>query len=96
MAQKDDYLVDLLVDMSLVSPDQLTAVKEETSLNGEGIIDTLLGKKIIRSFDVAQAKAAHFGYEVHQPQRTAPHRRHHCRSAAHGGQALPHRSGRQA
>ncbi len=63
MALKDDYLVDLLADMGLVSIDQLNAVREETSLNGEGVIDTLLGHKTIRPVDVATAKAAHFGYE---------------------------------
>ena len=63
MAAKDDYLIDLLVDMALVSNEQLAAVREETSANGEGVIDTLIAHKIIRSVDVAQAKAAHFGYE---------------------------------
>jgi len=63
VAAKDDYLIDLLVDMGQVSNQQLAAVREETSLNGEGIIDTLLANKVIRPVDVAQAKAAHFGYE---------------------------------
>ena len=63
MAAKDDYLIDLLVDMGQVSNQQLATVREETSANGEGVVDTLLAHKIIRPIDLAQAKAAHFGYE---------------------------------
>jgi general secretion pathway protein E/type IV pilus assembly protein PilB len=60
---KDDYLIDLLVDMGQVSNQQLAAVREEIDASGEGVVDTLLAKKIIRPIDVAQAKATHFGYE---------------------------------
>ena len=63
MALKDDYLIDLLVDMGLVSGQQLATVREETDTSGEGVVDTLLAHKVIRPVDVAQAKAAHFGYE---------------------------------
>ena len=63
MAAKDDYLIDLLVDMALVNDQQLATAREETSANGEGVIDTLLAHKFIRPIDLAQAKAAHFGYE---------------------------------
>ncbi len=63
MAANDDYLIDWLVDMGQVSTEQLAAVREESAANGERLVDLLLSKKIIRSVDVAQAKAAHFGYE---------------------------------
>jgi general secretion pathway protein E/type IV pilus assembly protein PilB len=63
VAAKDDYLIDLLVDMGQVSDQQLATVREETSANGEGVIDTLLSHKIIRPMDVAQAKAQHSGNE---------------------------------
>jgi type IV pilus assembly protein PilB len=63
VAAKDDYLIDLLVDMGQVSSEQLASMREEASASGEGVVDTLLVKKIIRPVDVAQAKAAHFGYE---------------------------------
>lgn len=52
--------------MGQVSNEQLATVKEETGANGEGIVDTLLSKQIIRPMDVAQAKAAHFGCEFIQ------------------------------
>ena len=63
VAQKDDYLIDLLVDMGQVSNEQLAPVREEAAAAGEGVVDLLLTKKIIRPVDVAQAKASHFGYE---------------------------------
>jgi general secretion pathway protein E/type IV pilus assembly protein PilB len=63
VAAKDDYLIDLLVDMGQVSNEQLAPVREEAAASGEGVVDLLLSKKIIRPINVAQAKAAHFGYE---------------------------------
>jgi general secretion pathway protein E/type IV pilus assembly protein PilB len=63
VAAKDDYLIDLLVDMGQLTSEQLDSVREEASASGEGVVDTLLAKKIIRSVDIAQAKASHFGYE---------------------------------
>ncbi|MGD1084282.1 MAG: ATPase, T2SS/T4P/T4SS family [Verrucomicrobiota bacterium] len=63
MAAKDDYLLDLLVDMGHVSAEQLAPLREEADANGEGLVDLLLSRKLITSSDIAQAKAAHFGYE---------------------------------
>lgn len=63
MSAKDDYLVDLLVDMGLVTTEQVNSVREESSSTGEGIVDLLVSHKIIRPADVGQAKATHFGYE---------------------------------
>jgi general secretion pathway protein E/type IV pilus assembly protein PilB len=64
VAVKDDYLVDSLVDMGLVTNAQLDAVRAEADSSGEGLVDTLLARKIIRPRDVTQAKAAAFGAEV--------------------------------
>ena len=63
MALKDDYLVDLLVDMGLVSAEQLGPLREEADAKSEGLLDLLVARKIITQTDVAQAKANHFGYE---------------------------------
>ena len=60
---KDDYLIDLLVDMGQLTSAQLAAYRVEADANGENLIDHLLAKNVIRPTDVAQAKAAHFGYE---------------------------------
>jgi general secretion pathway protein E/type IV pilus assembly protein PilB len=63
VAAKDDYLVDLLVDMGVLNADQLGPMREEADANSEGLVDHLLSKKIITPANVAQAKASHFGYE---------------------------------
>jgi general secretion pathway protein E/type IV pilus assembly protein PilB len=63
VATKDDYLIDLLVDMGHVTTQQLAPLREEADANGEGLVDLLRSRKIITSTDIAQAKAAHFGCE---------------------------------
>jgi type IV pilus assembly protein PilB len=63
VAAKDDYLVDLLVDMGHVSAEQLVPLREEAAANSEGLLDLLLSRKIVSPSNVAQAKASHFGYE---------------------------------
>ena len=49
--------------MGLVSSEQLAPLRDEAASTGEGLIDLLISRQIIRPLDVAQAKAAHFGYE---------------------------------
>lgn len=63
MAVKDDSLLDTLVDMGLVTNEQLDSIRSEVDSAGEGMVDTLVAKQIIRPADVAQAKAAQFGAE---------------------------------
>lgn len=64
MAAKDDYLIELLTDMGLVTNEQLAPIREQAESTGEGLVDLLLAQKVVRPIDVAQAKAAHFGYEL--------------------------------
>jgi len=52
-----------MAEMGQVSESQLAAAREEAEANNEGVMDVLLAKKVIKPIDVAQAKAAHFGYE---------------------------------
>jgi type IV pilus assembly protein PilB len=63
VAAKDDYLVDLLVDMGQVKEEQLGPLRQEADANSEGLLDLLLSRKIVTPADVGQAKASHFGYE---------------------------------
>ncbi|MDB6130965.1 MAG: type fimbrial assembly protein PilB [Verrucomicrobiales bacterium] len=63
MAAKDDYLLDYLLDMGVVSNEQLESARASAEASGEGVIDTLVKKKVIRATDVGQAKAAQFGCE---------------------------------
>ncbi|HOX55439.1 MAG TPA: ATPase, T2SS/T4P/T4SS family [Candidatus Paceibacterota bacterium] len=64
MAEKDDYLLDVLVDLGFVSPDKVDEARQEASEAGVGVVDLLVANKVVRPEDVTQAKAAHFGAEV--------------------------------
>ena len=63
MAAKDDFLIDTLVDMTLVTSEQVDEARLEADSTGEGVIDTLVSKGILKTSQVAQAKAANFGVE---------------------------------
>ncbi len=64
VAEKDDYLVDILVDLGFVSTDQVATLRPEAQSSGVGLVDLMLANKMVRPADVTQAKAAHFGAEV--------------------------------
>ena len=64
MAEKDDYLIDLLVDLGFVSTEQVEHSRKEAESAGVGVVDLMVANKLIRPADVTQAKAAHFGAEV--------------------------------
>ncbi len=64
MAEKDDYLLDLLVDLGFTAADVVAKAREEAHAAGVGVVDFLVANKAIRPGDVTQAKAAQFGAEV--------------------------------
>ena len=64
MAEKDDYLVDILVDLGFVTEDQVGGLRAEAQAANVGLVDLMVANKLIRPGDVTQAKAAHFGAEV--------------------------------
>jgi general secretion pathway protein E/type IV pilus assembly protein PilB len=64
VAEKDDYLLDLLVDLGFTSNEVVTRARDEASAAGVGVVDYLVANKSIRPGDVTQAKAAQFGAEV--------------------------------
>jgi general secretion pathway protein E/type IV pilus assembly protein PilB len=64
VAAKDDYLVDLLVDMGLVTSEQLAPIRADADSTGEGVVDLLVTRKVITPADVTRVKAAHFGAEM--------------------------------
>ena len=66
MAEKDDYLLDLLVDLGSVNAEQVAKARQEAQAAGVGVVDLLQANKVIRPADVTQAKAAQFGAEVVQ------------------------------
>ncbi len=64
MAEKDDYLIDILVDLGYVTPDKVAEMRPEAQSAGVGLVDLMVANKVLRPADVTQAKAAHFGAEV--------------------------------
>ena len=66
MAEQDDYLVDMLVDLGVVNAEQVAKIRAEAQSSNVGVVDLLLANKLIRPADVTQAKAAQFGAEVIQ------------------------------
>jgi general secretion pathway protein E/type IV pilus assembly protein PilB len=66
VAEKDDYLLDLLVDLGFTTADLVAQARVEAQASGVGVVDFLVANKAIRPADVTQAKAAQFGAEVVQ------------------------------
>jgi general secretion pathway protein E/type IV pilus assembly protein PilB len=66
VAEKDDYLADVLVDLGVVNADQVSQTRREAASSGVGVVDLLLANKLVKPSDVTQAKAAQFGAEVIQ------------------------------
>ena len=64
MAEKDDYLADILVDLGFVSAEKVAETRREAQAAGVGLVDLLVANKVVRPADVTQAKASHFGAEV--------------------------------
>ena len=67
MAVKDDYLVDTLADMGLVTEDDVSVARAEVEsgeFEDQGIIDRLLAAQIIAPAHITQAKAIQFGIET--------------------------------
>ena len=64
MAEKDDYLADILIELGFVSSEKVEETRREAQEAGVGVVDLLVANKVVRPSDVTQAKAAHFGAEV--------------------------------
>jgi type IV pilus assembly protein PilB len=64
VAEKDDYLIDILVDLGYVTPDKVAELRTEAQSAGVGVVDLMLANKVVNQAAVTQAKAAHFGAEV--------------------------------
>jgi type IV pilus assembly protein PilB len=64
VAEKDDYLLDMLVDLGFTTHDQVAHARTEAEAAGVGVVDYMVANQLVRAEDVTQAKAAHFGAEV--------------------------------
>ena len=63
MAARDDYLIDTLAEMGVVTDEELAVAQDESMSSGEGVVDTLIAKGVVMPIQVSQAKAAQFGTE---------------------------------
>jgi type IV pilus assembly protein PilB len=62
MAANDDYLIDILRDVGLVSSEQIEQARSET--NGEGVVEVLVKRGVVKQMDVTKALANQFGMET--------------------------------
>ncbi len=63
MAAKDDFLIETMVDMGLVTRDQVDAIQADAESAGEGLLDTLVKHGQLEPSMVVMAKATYFGVE---------------------------------
>jgi len=63
VAASDDYLIDNLLDMGVLTQEQVDAVRPKADETGEGVVDLLVAEKSLSRTQVAQARAAHFNAE---------------------------------
>lgn len=64
MPVKDDYLLDTLIDLAFVTPEQVESVQADAAASGEGVIDLLVTRRVIPANAVTQAKASYFNAEL--------------------------------
>ena len=62
MAANDDYLLEILHDVGLVTHDQIELARVEA--NGEGVVEFLIKRGVVSEMDVTKALANQFGMET--------------------------------
>jgi general secretion pathway protein E/type IV pilus assembly protein PilB len=63
VSARDDYLLETLTEMGVVTDEERALAEDESMSSGEGIVDTLVTKGVVMAIQVSQAKAAQFGAE---------------------------------
>ena len=63
VAAKDDYLIDTMLDMGLLTHEQVEAGRAEAESAGEGVLDTMTKSGSIEPAIVVMAKSTYFGVE---------------------------------
>lgn len=64
VAAKDDYLIDTMLDMGLLTHEQVDTGRAEAEANGEGVLDTIVKGGSLDPMMVTMAKATYFGVEA--------------------------------
>ena len=63
MAAKDDFLIDTMIDLGLLTRELIDEVRAEAESAGEGIVDTLVKTHRLEGGMVVIAKSSYFGVE---------------------------------
>jgi general secretion pathway protein E/type IV pilus assembly protein PilB len=63
VAAKDDYLIDTMLDLGLVTTAQVDEIRADAEAAGEGVLDTLVKHGSLPASAVVTAKATYFGVE---------------------------------
>jgi general secretion pathway protein E/type IV pilus assembly protein PilB len=63
VAAKDDYLIDTMLDMGLLTHEQAETGRAEAEMAGEGVLDTLVKSGSLDAAIVVMAKSTYFGVE---------------------------------
>ena len=64
MAAQDEYVVEILRDVGLISHDDLLKAKEISSTDGVGIVESLIQMGSVTQKVVSKALASHFGLDM--------------------------------
>jgi general secretion pathway protein E/type IV pilus assembly protein PilB len=64
MPAQDEYVVEILRDVGLVSPDDVNKAKDMTKLGGVGLLDALIRMGRVTQMDVTKALASQFGMDT--------------------------------
>jgi len=63
VSARDDYLLETLTEMGVVTDEERALAEDEAMSSGEGVVDTLITKGVVMAIQVSQAKAAQLGVE---------------------------------
>ncbi|MBI4023359.1 MAG: Flp pilus assembly complex ATPase component TadA, partial [Verrucomicrobia bacterium] len=64
MPASDNYILDVLKDVGLVTREQVETAREAAAGNGKGVLDTLIAQDAVSRHQVMQALASHAGMET--------------------------------
>ena len=59
--KKNDYLIPLLLDKRLVTPEQVASARAQTETTNKDTVDFMVSQKFLTAEDVARAIGEHFG-----------------------------------
>jgi len=64
MPAQDEFVVEILRDVGLVSHEDIQQAKEQAKPDGAGLVDTLVGMGRVSDVDVSKALASQFGMDT--------------------------------